>query len=822
MSVDHSLSGSLPKEKTRRTRSPRKIFLAPRWRKVLRDLWQNKARSMLVVLSIAVGVFSVGVISGSQVVLGRELNASYAEINPSHATLMVLNPFGEEVAETIKAMPEIAAAEPRKGVYGRVQTGPDTWQQVNFITLPDFEAIEVDKISSESGTWPPGRHEMVVERTALSLLNAEVGDTVIVKGPNGREREVQIVGLAHDLLAKLFVIDGLGVAYVDEETLSWLGGQDGYLEMRIRVSEQTDDINHIRAVANLVQDKIEKTGSPVFFTMVPTPNQHPLNYVVQALSVMLGILGVLALLLSSFLVINTISSLLAQQTRQIGLMKSFGATTRQISGMYVVMVLIFGLLTLFIALPLGAWGTYGLALVMGDYFNFDIDQFRMPLSVMVLQASVAFLIPIVASLVPIWRGTKTTVHESMNDYGVDQTYGKGRIDQLLLKTRGFLARSRPLVLSIRNTFRRQQRLLLTLGTLIFSGIVFVSVASVNDSLLRTIDTMLSYFQYDVAFQFERPYRTSYVKRVAMTDPDVVAAESWAFYNTRVLHEDGTHGGMTVMFAPPGDTELIKPELEEGRWLRPGEANAVVVNTIFLRDEPDLGLGDEITFKLEGQETEWKIVGVVSGGQVVGMVFVDYDAFSREIGLVDRADWLMVKTVTSDEATQVKVRDYLQTQFDQMGIRVNISATVASEMREVQAIFQILIVMLFFMTFMLAAVGGFGLAGTMSINVLERSREIGIMRAIGASNRSVLYIFLVEGLLIGLLSWVVAVVLAWPVGWYLSKAIGEQFLNTPLDYAFSYSSVLIWLVAVIVLSMLSSLVPAWNASRLTVQRVLAYE
>jgi putative ABC transport system permease protein len=107
-------------------------------------------------------------------------------------------------------------------------------------------------------------------------------------------------------------------------------------------------------------------------------------------------------------------------------------------------------------------------------------------------------------------------------------------------------------------------------------------------------------------------------------------------------------------------------------------------------------------------------------------------------------------------------------------------------------------------------------------VLERTREIGVMRAIGASNASVRQIFIVEGNIIGILSWVLGVILAYPVSKLLSDAVGRQFLSTPLDYTFSMSGVLIWLVVVIVLSALASFLPAWNASRLTVREVLAYE
>jgi putative ABC transport system permease protein len=124
--------------------------------------------------------------------------------------------------------------------------------------------------------------------------------------------------------------------------------------------------------------------------------------------------------------------------------------------------------------------------------------------------------------------------------------------------------------------------------------------------------------------------------------------------------------------------------------------------------------------------------------------------------------------------------------------------------------------------LIAIVGGLGLMGTMSINVIERTREIGVMRAVGASDGSVIQVFVVEGIFIGLLSWMVGVVLALPIGKLLSDAVGVAFLEAPLSYTFSTKGTLLWLAIVVVLASLASILPAWNASRLSVREVLAYE
>jgi putative ABC transport system permease protein len=123
---------------------------------------------------------------------------------------------------------------------------------------------------------------------------------------------------------------------------------------------------------------------------------------------------------------------------------------------------------------------------------------------------------------------------------------------------------------------------------------------------------------------------------------------------------------------------------------------------------------------------------------------------------------------------------------------------------------------------LAIVGGLGLSGTMSINVLERVREIGVMRAVGASDWIVLQVILVEGLVIGLISWFTGSLLAFPLSRILSDQLGLLLLENPLRFSFSIFGLLLWLVVAMVLSFLASYLPARNASRLTVREVLTYE
>jgi uncharacterized membrane protein YphA (DoxX/SURF4 family) len=129
-----------------------------------------------------------------------------------------------------------------------------------------------------------------------------------------------------------------------------VGGGVVYNQVAFVVQGDRHDLANIRAVANTVEQLVKRSGRDVINTDIPSPPlQHPAAVILPTLMTILGILGLLVLVISTFLIINTISAILAQQTRQIGVMKAIGARADQISGMYYALAVAFGLLALVFA-----------------------------------------------------------------------------------------------------------------------------------------------------------------------------------------------------------------------------------------------------------------------------------------------------------------------------------------------------------------------------------------------------------------------------------------------------------------------------------------
>ncbi len=801
-------------------------MLRPRWRKVFRDLWLNKSRTLLVVLSIAVGVFAVGTILNSRIALSTSLAQTYSATNPAHATILTIAPFDEDLLRTVRNMRGVEAADARRSVTVRLQTGPNEWINTYLVAIPDFDEMEVSIVKPESGAWPPEGQEILLERSSLGRLKVNVGDTVTIKTPSGKNRQVKVAGLTHDMQGSLYVLGGLGYGHINVDMLEWLDEPPGFNEMHVRVAGNQDDPDHIKTVVDEVQDKIEDSGLTVLYTLIQDPDRSPVDYVIQAILAILGAVGLLSLILSGFLVVNTISAILTQQITQIGVMKTVGARTGQIVSMYLVMVFAFGMLALLVALPLGGVSAFYMSQFLAGLLNFDIVNFHIPPIALLVQVTIALVVPLVAGIFPILTGTRITVQEAISSQGLGKRhFGTNRLDRWLTGqgSRTLLRWfSRPTLISLRNTFRRKKRLALTLVTLILGSAVFITFASLQSSLRGTLDNMLAYYQYDVAVMFSRPYRVEQIARTLAQVPGVVDTEGLSYYTTRLVLPDGTNSANIIMFASKADTKVINPTIIAGRWLQPGDANAVVLDTLALRDDPDLQVGDEVTLKIEGKERVWQIVGLTQAANVTPMAFARYETLSQMLGQTGRADYVMVITDQHSGAYQTEMSHIIEDHLAQAGYRVSIVAPAELDKQNIEGLFYIVSALLVIVAIVLAAVGGLGLMGTMSINVLERTREIGVMRAVGAATPAIFKIVLFEGIFIGTLSWLGGALVALPLSKLISDAVGQLLFSSPLDYAFSTGGTLGWLVFVTFLAIVASLLPALNAARLTVREVLAYE
>ncbi len=397
-------------------------MLDPRWRKVFRDLWDNKSRTMLVVLSIAIGVFAFGgLFTGREIILTETLT-QYNDTNPANITIG-LSPFDDELVHWASRQEYVTGAQGR-GRYGAQMTIGDKTYNVTLYAFDDFNNITIDRFDPEAGAWPPDKDEILLERTYLDSLGLSIGDTVTVEIVEGKDTELVVAGSVHDLSVIPGHLYSNPAAYIPLRTLYTLGVPAKYNQLEITVEDTTgitDADNNpigINEIANELQRKLRHFDIPVGSVGVAELNEaHWAADILTSLILILVVIGFASLLLSSFLVVNTISGLMQQQKRQIGMMKIIGASRWQIVGVYLVMVLFFGIIALILAMPASMVLAAGLVQMLPvGFLNFNSPPMYLPPQIALLETGVALLSPLAAAILPILNGTRIPPAEAISDY----------------------------------------------------------------------------------------------------------------------------------------------------------------------------------------------------------------------------------------------------------------------------------------------------------------------------------------------------------------------------------------------------------------------
>ena len=795
--------------------------MSSRWKKVWADFWSAKGRTFLTIMTIMVGAFAVGFNSNLGLYMNESMDGDYLSAQPSEAEVYTSS-FDDDLVRMAASVPGVNGVEGSSSINARILHTDGTYIDIRFTALenPAGQTLNLLKPAAGEASIPLyGEKETIIDASALSL-GYQPGDMLVIELDDGKRREVKLAGYAHAVTGFPYGMAKIVFAYVTPETIEWMGGSRNYDMLAVSVAENPADAAHVTEVAQAVADRMERAGETIYFVNVYQPGHHFAWNITQGIFFVLSILGYLTVLLSCFLIVNTVTALMTQQTRQIGIMKAVGGDTLQIAGMYAMLILGFGLGALLIAIPLANAAAESIGRGMAEWLNFNAEPYVGYQSSIIQQALVALAVPLLAAIYPIYNSVRVTVREALSDYGLGGS-AKPRKDSV---NKNATLIARPIRISLRNTFRRRTRLALTLFTLVLGGAVFIGVYNLWESFDQTIKDIQGYFLADINISFGHGYRFDKVSAMAESVPGVESVEGWLEYPGTLKMGDEDKGTQILFVAPPATSTLIDPIITSGRWLEPGDENAIVIGNHLLNMFPDLKVGDWLTIEANGKETDWHIIGTysITGNVSPPLLYVNYEYISRIVGEPGQVYALRVLTTDHSAATQKRVNEQLQAMFKERGVQVTSTTLGAQFIEDQKAQTDILVYFMLVMASLIAVVGGLGLMGTMSINVLERTREIGVMRAIGASNLDIQTIVIVEGMVIGILSWAVSIFVSIPITNALTYGVGMAILTAPMPTVYGVSGILVWLLFTIVLGTLASALPARRASKLTVRDTLAYE
>jgi putative ABC transport system permease protein len=755
---------------------------------------------------------------------------------------MRMTNFDEDVLASLHNQNGVKDAEGRRVSNVRVRVpGTEKWTTLDMIAFESFEKNAINLLMPVEGAAIPRKRELLLELDALEHVDVDVGGLLEFQLPDGSTKTMPVIGIVHDTAAGAGDFLASPYGYITMDTLQYMGQPKLFNRALVTVTGDGDDIFHIREVGAELKDKLEKNGNVVIRSRFSETHKHPLADTVNAILGILMALGILIVFLSSSLIANTLSALLNQHLRHIGVIKLVGGQRRQVFRMYLTLIMAFGLIALAIAIPFGGLGAYGLAEFIAGEMNFNLIGYRIVPIALFIQIAVGLLVPLIAGLAPVLNGSRITVLRALSgnvaeDENPPTSGGQATGEEKRLSwfdwmqvqvTHVLAARGihipRPFIISLRNTFRRKSRLALTLFTLTMGGAIFIAVFNVRVTLHDYIGQIGKYFVADVSLDFDQPYRLSEIEQMVMQVDGIQHVEGWQFVSGDLLDGNGEVLENINVFGPPADSELIEPILVAGRWIQSEDVRKLAVSEGSLKYFPNLEPGDKLNLKIEGREEVWEVIGIFKFVDREGVLaYAPYEYVSQMNDLANRSFSFRLVTDQHDRPYQDAKAEELDKYFREKGFKVRVAQAGRASLDTAVESLDTLVVFLLIMAILTAIVGSMGLTGTMGMNVLERTREIGITRAIGADDRAVMRTVIAEGVVIGSISFVLAVVLSVPFTYLLSTIVSLAVFQTPIDVVFTYVGYAIWLGLVLVLSTVASILPARNAARLTIREVLAYE
>jgi putative ABC transport system permease protein len=817
-------------------------FVSASLRKSVADVTRRKGRTLLVTLGIFIGVFGLTVINFTE----DTLISAFAFTRGAQATRpdfqMIVDRLDPALLPTLRGIANVKTVQYVSLLSVCWQTsGAECHVGIDIVSYPDLQQANTFQLTA--GRYP-GPGEIVMEQGDRSLHSFAIGDSVTLSN-GGRSTEAKVVGLARTSGVNP-AATGDARAYMSDASLLQVydalgdpieprpdGQQVPALQHHIQVTFAEAGGQAASTAATSLQQELRAHNVIVLDSgYAPKAPASTLD-TISGVFVLLRTLALLAVALSALLILNTITTLVTEQTAIIGAMKAIGATRGAVMRGYLLSVAIYSVLATLPAIAVGLYAGNLLVSALAPQIPLELEPFAVAPWVVALSLAVGLGVPALAALFPLWTGTRITVREALSAYGVDAGQERRAAPRLRQRLTWI---SQTTWLGLRGLFRKRWRAALSLTTLGLAAACFVVVQTATASVNNTIGAVRAPLFADMTVNFKDPTYFSKIQAQLQALPNVAGLERYGDDNAT------TRWGTLQVSGYEPETQLYHYQLTSGRWMQPGETNVVLLSDAALA-KTGLTLGDTITLTNNyGASNELTLT-------IIGTVKQSIDVLGWIGAAVLPVDTLYrLKGVSGDNASQasgaqiiIGAQDRSLGAVNQLAAQVSAVVnpagassddpgyysgangtidTIHEYVTRRQSDAYLLYYLLYALALVVGVVGALGLANALVTSVLERRREIGLLRAMGASGRRVAQVFWVESLSLGALSWLAGALLGLP----LAYAFVQTFAWTvmPVDFSLEPLAFAASFAAILIIATFASLAPAWRASRLRIATALRYE
>ena len=783
-------------------------MMSPLTKKAIRDVTRRKLRTTLTVLGIAIGVTgltAISMVSGQFTAGLRSLNDSTGQPDIEFFTA----PTSTNVADVLSRQPNVKTAAAETVVSTRWAI-PSGHELLNIVGLSSFRDLPFQQFSLTAGALP-GANEILMEASDRSVTPFKVGDEIELQA-GVSIYHLRVSGLTRTPGVVSPTLAGRASGYMRETDLRSQFQVPGSNTALVRLNDYGARADTAKQLAQvLTNNDVVVLGSAVGRDV-----SRGNSSTIDAIFLVMRVLSVVALLLTVFLLLSTVTTLITEQVPVIGTMKAIGARTGQVLRNYLTGVALYGVLGTAVGLVLGV----GLGDLLYRFFavNFGMDESLVVISpsLVITAVLVGIGVPLAAATIPILIGTRITVKQALTGYGLssgDSRRGR-RWSAVMRAMFGYLPQAAQL--GLRSIFRRRTRAVLTVSALAISGAAFLAVQTTTSSWNAVLNDIFASYHADAFVGFNNPQPSGAVEPVVAGVRGVARTEplSETFVST-------SWGTVSLTGVVP-DSALYHKNVVAGRWLTSSDEGTVLISQDAAQ-RSGLHIGDSVDFHTDLYSARWRIVGMVKDlkGAGVGGTLITTVAQANAFNHLpeDYAPELMIRSTSSNQADINALAKRLDDTLGGTAAQATVQ-TSSQEIQQSQGGFLIISAVFYSVVAIIALVGGIGLFNALAMSVLERRREIGILRSMGATGRKVAQVFWTEGVGLGVVSWLIAIVIGIPAAYGFIQLLSSVLLNSP--FVFNSVSMLAMLIFIVALASLATIGPVWSASRVRIAETLRYE
>jgi len=785
-------------------------------RKSITDLSRRRSRAFFAVATLALAVASIGLFA-LPTLMNRTMSAEVAADRLPDLTIytrpLVLN---DAQLAALAAVPDVRAVEPRSFFGGRVYVGARrAFAQV--LGIPDFTRQTVNVMHVASGVAPGTSAVLTdVQNARQGLLSVHAGQTVRIIGADGAVRPLQVSGEGRNLDGGQSVTTGdVIVLYATPATVASLSGAPGYDELFFRLADTRPAA--VSATVAAIRQTLAAVPGFTGFSDLPqarAAGDWPGKSSFQSFSKFLYVITLLALLSALVLISNTMTTLVAEQTSEIGIMKAVGGRRRQIAAVYLKTAVLLGGLGTVVGIVLGAVLAYVLARFFGSTFFAVGVGFGIAWPVVLISALVGLLGPPLAALPAIRRAVRVPVRDALEATG-STVGGQDAGDRLLGRVR-FLPR--PAQIGLRNVGRRRRRGLSTALVIALAVGTVLGVLGLAAAVASTSRGSWGDHGEDVKIDaVGGRLLDARAAGLIRATPGVAAVEPMFVTDVKLAGQDARIWAVQ-------QATMFHYRLAAGRWYTPAEEQTRAHVAVVERDIADATgtrLGDSISVQTASGPASFRVIGISTNQQESGTaLFVPLTTMHALLTSrpADANDY-WVQTTSHDHAfidrTTTRIEDTLTADGYDVSSEI-VYVRLANEIASNRTLTTTLAVV----GLLVVAISMAGLANALTMSVLERTREIGILRSIGARARDIRRIFAAETLTLAAAGWLIGV----PLGYLLDRFLVwlvKTVVKVDITLAFPAWNLVLALVGTILLALLITLVPIRRATHLRPGVALRY-